>query len=140
MSIEGRIAIDIGFTDTHTAEGVQGVQRITLTATDSYTAGKVAVLTGTVTTAGTTFGAATGYRDASGNTVTFTEISRVAFKASQDSTVSDDAGFAKIRCRTGLVAVGELRVSPGETLTLARTSALTWTAGTASYTLVLYGT
>jgi hypothetical protein len=139
MSIEGRIAIDIGFTDTHTTEGVSAVQRITLTETDSYTSGKVAVLTGTITTAGTTFGAATGYRDASGNTVTFAEIDRVAFKASQDSTLSDDAGFAKIRCRTGRVAVGELRVGGGEALTLARTSALTWTAGTASYTLVLYG-
>jgi hypothetical protein len=140
MSIEGRIAIDIGFTDTHTTEGVQNVQRIALTATDSYTSGKVAVLAGTVTTAGTTFGSATGYRDASGNTVTFTQIQRVAFKASQDSTVSDDAGFAKIRCRTGLVGIGEISIGAGESLTLARTSPVTWTAGTASYTLVLYGT
>jgi len=140
MTIEGRIAIDVGFTDTHTTEGVSAVQRIALTETDSYASGKVAVLTGTITTAGTTFGSATGYRDASGNTVTFAEIARVAFKASQDSTLSDDAGFLKIRSRTGRVAVAELRLGGGEALTLARTSSLTWTAGTASYTVVLYGT
>ncbi len=41
MSIEGRIAVDVGFTDSASSDGVQAVKRLALTSTDSQTTGKV---------------------------------------------------------------------------------------------------
>lgn len=142
MSIEGRIAIDVSFTDTATASSVQNVQRIALTSTDAYTTGKVAVISGTMTTAGTFISVSPipGYVDVSGSAVSFTTVDRVAYKADQDSRVSDVSNTARVRSVGGQIAIGGISAGTGDSLTISRTSALTWSAGTASYTLVLYGT
>ena len=141
MSIEGRIAIDIGFTDTYATGSVQSVQRIALTATDSYTSGKVAVLTGTITTAGTTLAIApVAFIDASGGQVSFTSVERAAFKCSQDAVLSDVGSLTKIRSKSNSVSFANVNLASGDVVTLQRTSPVDWTAGTASYTVFLYGT
>lgn len=131
MSIEGRIAVDIGFTDLHTTEGVQSVQRIALTATDSYTTGKVAVLSGTLETAAVTLSVQpTNYRDASGALVSFSSVSRVIFQASQGVNINDGANYivAQKLCIFNTAGSADFELQP------------VYTSGTASYTLVLYGT
>jgi hypothetical protein len=131
MSIEGRIAIDVGFTDTYTASNMTSVQRITFTATDTYTAGKVAVITGTCGTANVAIGLApSSYRDASGSLVSFAEIQRVAFRSS--SPCFYDSGSKSISGVT--IALIEEQGLPDIGVSVAASS------GTASYTLVLYGT
>jgi hypothetical protein len=130
MSIEGRIAIDVGFTDTYTASAVQSVQRISLTSTDAYTTGKVAVISGTCGTALVSISATpTSYRDASGSVVSFSNVTRIAFQSSRACNYSDSAN--DLLSQTFSVfqpSLTDMQIG------------VTGTSGTASYTIVLYGT
>ena len=136
MSLEGRIAIDVNFADSSDSTGVQSLKKISLVDTTSYSSGKVAIVTGTVGTAAITIvGNNLSYRNASGQLVAFTGFSRVAFQASRDC-LATDADNADNRCRSiGNVSLcdwlpigGSIDIEPK------------FTAGTASYTLVLYRT
>lgn len=135
MSIEGRIAVDVGFADSATSGGVQSLKKISLSDTQAYTSGKVAIITGTCSTAAVSISTApTTYRDASGSLVSFTSLSRIAFSATPLAAVDvsqvTGGGDNSIASRNGSISVVD-------------TSAVTFvytTAGTASYTLVLYGT
>jgi hypothetical protein len=130
MSIEGRIAIDVGFTDTYTASSMTSVQRITFTNTDTYASGKVAVITGTCGTSAVSISIApTSYRDAGGSLVSFADVARVAFQASRECTYED--GFNTLRSQVAAV------FSPVDEPSIS--ISVTGSAGTASYTLVLYG-
>ena len=130
MSIEGRIAIDVGFTDTYTASAVQSVQRISLTSTDAYTTGKVAVISGTCGTALVTIIAnPTSYRDASGSVVSFSNVTRIAFQSSRACNYVDSANDL-ISQTFSVFATSMTDMQIG----------VTGTSGTASYTIVLYGT
>jgi hypothetical protein len=140
MSIDGRVAIDVDFSDVNTGSGVQSVKKITLTDTTSYTTGKVAVVTGTVGTAVTSVAIApTDYRNAAGDIVSFSSVSRVAFAASGANLVrcygnSDTQGQFALYSRIGQVSVSEaFETQAGFEVRVIGT------AGTAAYTLVLYG-
>jgi hypothetical protein len=75
VSIEGRIAIDVNFTDTSTAGGASSVKKISLVDTTAYSSGKVAIVTGTCGTAGVTINpAALTYKDASGAAVSMSAV------------------------------------------------------------------
>lgn len=141
MTIAGRIAIDATFNDTDSTSSVQSTKTISLVSSLSATStNKVAVVSGTMTTAGTTLSASpTTYRDASGSTVSMTQVRFALFQASEDATLSDAGTTCKLRSRLGQPAYGAVTNGIGDSLTIARTSALTWSAGTASYTVVLYG-
>jgi hypothetical protein len=135
MSIEGRIAIDVNFADSSDATGVQSLKKISLVDTTSYSTGKVAIITGTAgTTAAAISTAPTVYKDASGAAVSFSTIQRVAFaatpEASIDTTQRASGGDNVITSRNGQVTIVDV---PSVTMVYT-------TAGTASYTLVLYGT
>jgi len=135
MNIEGRIAIDVNFADSATSDGVQSLKKISLTDTTSYTTGKVMVVTGTVGTTATAISyAPSTYRDASGNVVSLNSISRIAFAATPlayvDATPPGSAADAVVGSKNNSVAVLD-----AEAVAYVYT-----TAGTASYTLVLYGT
>jgi len=138
-SIEGRIAVDVSFADTATSSGVQSLKKISLTDTTSYTAGKVAIVTGTVGTARVTvITSPTTYRNASGEFVSFSNISRVAFSASGPQlveVVSNDTDKTLAASMSSMVAVASCNEVGSIDIAL-----LTATSGTASYTLVLYGT
>lgn len=135
MSIEGRIAVDVSFADTATSSGVQSLKKITLVDTTAYATGKVAIVTGTCGTAAVTISTTpTVYRDSSGALVSFAALERVAFSATPSATVDVQqrgaGGDNYITSRSGQVAVVD---TPAVTFVYT-------TAGTASYTLVLYGT
>lgn len=142
MSIEGRIAIDVSFADTDTSSGVQAIKKIQLVDTTAYTTGKVAIVTGTCGTAGTfVLTAPTTYRNASGQFVSFANVSRVAFSASGGNLVrcygaNDTFGQFALYSRAGQVAASEAFEAEGGQYQMS----VVGTAGTASYTLVLYGT
>jgi hypothetical protein len=136
MSIEGRVAVDVSFADSATSGGVQSLKKIALTGTTPYTSGKVALVTGTVGTAQSFIGIPADYRDAAGNLSTLMLPSRVAFSATGGTIVKlADASGLGLFSKDGSVSVSDV-VPTDDGLTLN----VEGTAGTASYTLVLYGT
>lgn len=135
MSLEGRIAIDVNFADSSDATGVQSLKKVSLVDTTSYSSGKVALITGVAGTATAAIATSpTVYKDASGAAVSFSTIERVAFSAnpaaSIDTTQRISGGDNVISSRNGQVTVVDV---PSVTMVYT-------TAGTATYTLVLYGT
>jgi hypothetical protein len=140
MSLEGRIAIDVNFTDTSTAGGASSVKKISLVDTVPYTSGKVAVVTGTVGTSAVAISVTNlSYKNAAGGAVAFTSsVSRVAFAASGTNSwaLSDATTGMKVVSSDGAVAVsrqsGNGSVSVEQFLLVAGTP-------TAYYTAVFYG-
>lgn len=141
MSIEGRIAVDVSFADSVTSDGVQSLKKISLVDSTSYTSGKVAIVTGTCATATVTVTgvAPATYRNANGDLVVFSEISRAAFAATPAALCYQQGGSSdapKLFSSGGRIAVSDM--NPEQENDAAWFSETT--AGTASYTLVLYGT
>lgn len=133
----GRIAVDVQFADSTTADGIQSLKTISLQDATEYTSGKVVIVTGTVGTV-TQQIPLTTYRNASGGTVAFTTARRVAFQcvgATGFFVLTSLAPFS-----IGAISQGNLAVCdiPGQ---FAATSGhrIVANGGTASYTLVLYG-
>ncbi len=78
MSIEGRINVDALFHHKTNA----GINVLSLAQSDEYTAGKVAILAGTVGESPTPLALQpTSYRDPDGNLVSFVGINRAVVKA-----------------------------------------------------------
>lgn len=142
MSLLGRFAIDVQFTDTAAASGgVKSLKTISLQHATEYNFGKVAVITGTCGTSVVTIDCnAPDYRDAAGDAVTFGTVSRIAFQASGVNNVRcasdqiDGVGYAvTLYSRANQVAVSECIEDNEFEIGVVGTS------GTASYTLVVYG-
>lgn len=136
MSLEGRIAVDIGFTDTYSAEGVQNVQRISLSSAHAHTAGKVLIVSGTMTTAGTSLSFPPAFKDAAGNTVTMTQAHHVAFKSSRRASLEDAFSFV-IQSFDEEVSLTGCKTGSAQTLTIA-SDPDSWTSGTAAYSIFLF--
>ena len=141
MSVKGRFAVDVQFTDSTTASGVQSLKSVTLQHATEYDFGKVALVKGTCGTAVVTVAVSpTTYRDASGNVISFASVSRVAFAATGPNLVACDGSGGcgiddwTIYSRAGQVAVSEALE------TVAFSINVYGTTGTAAYTLVMYGT
>ena len=135
MSIEGRIAVDVSFADSATSSGVQSLKRITLTSTDSYTTGKVALVSGTCGTAAVAVAVAPStYSDSSGSAVSFATVTRFAFAASAAAVCSEATGVGVAISSGSRVSVGDSRSGGTAGFNVSAYS------GTASYTLVIYGT
>jgi len=132
MSIEGRIAVDVSFADKADGTSVQSLKKITLVDTDAYTTGKVALFTGTCGTDVVTLvnDGVTTYKDSSGAAVTFATVKRCAAQASGTNVIVYD-NTSQVICTTGVVALFE---PSSKTITVNTFS------GTASYTVVVYGT
>jgi len=126
MSVSGTFGIDIAFTDSTTVGGAQSLKTIAMREATEYTTGKVAIETATCGTAFQFFGYA-GYRNAAGNTQSLTPR-RLAFRASPAARIINDFGHVLTESE-GNVCVDNWRDHVG----------IQTTAGTATYTLVIYG-
>jgi len=138
--IKGRFGVDVLFTDSTVAGGAKALKTITLQHATEYDFGKVAVITGTCGTAVSTVSLApTTYRNAAGTLVSFANVSRVAFAADGPNMVAcDGSGGCGIDDWTIYSRAGQIAVS--EALeTSAFSINVVGTAGTANYTLVMYG-
>jgi len=131
-SIEGRIAIDVNFAHGATASGVQSLKKIQLVDTKSYTTGKAAIFTGTCGVDIVTLvnDGVTTYKDASGSAVTFATVKRCAAQIAGTTVIVYD-NTSTLLCTDGVAAVFE---PTSKTITVNTFS------GTASYTVVVYGT
>jgi hypothetical protein len=132
MAIDGRINVDVLFHDT---DGTTSLKVVSLEDSAAYTTGKVAIVTGTVGTTEVSVSISPGtYRDASGAIVNFTSVSRFAFAATPGGIASKEGDDAKVVSRDGQVAIASPLYSSADAFFVYSI------AGTASYTLVLYGT
>jgi hypothetical protein len=139
MSVRGTISVDVAFTDSTTVGGAQSLKTITLRDATEYTTGKVAIVTGTVGTAAVTLydaggsGLANLYKNASGDAVGAINVQRIALQASSLVTVNDsDLSLFKLVSNNNLIsACSASGSSVGEIFA---------NSGTASYTVVIYGT
>lgn len=135
MSLEGRIAIDVAFSDSAASTGTQSLKRLVLTSTDAYTSGKVALVAGTCGTAAVAIAVAPStYKDSSGSAVSFATVTRFAFAASAAAVCSEAAGAGVAISGGSRVAVCDSRNGGTAGFNVSAYS------GTASYSLVIYGT
>lgn len=135
-SLDGRIAIDVGFASKSDDGSVQSVKKLTLTDTVAYTSGKVALLKGTLETGGATINwtqLSPEYRDAAGSSVSFINVSRIGFLSTRDAYCSSTGSINRIR------SSGELSINHWNSLDTSISINAVFTSGTAAYTLVLYG-
>jgi len=133
-NIEGRFAVDVGFTDSTSATGSQSLKRLSLASTDTYATGKVAIVSGTCGTAAVAVAVSpSAFIGSGGAVVSFATVSRFAFASSAAAVCSEAVG-------SGLAISGGNRVSICDSRN-AGTSGFNVSAysGTASYTLVIYG-
>jgi len=130
MSIDGEFGIKVAFHDK-TNERMKVVQ---FSDYSQYTSGKVAVVTGTCGTSVVTVSVSpTRFRNSTGDEVSFSSISRVAFIASELSRCVT-SGDATLVSRSNHIAVCD--TDSDDSSFVVRKEG---TSGTASYTLVLYG-
>lgn len=136
MSIEGRIAIDVSFSDTTSDTGMQALKRLVLTSTDAYSSGKVALITGTCGTASVTVSLAPStYKDASGEAVSFSTLTRLAFACSRPAYLNESPAL-RLYSDGGRVSVGDAYLTAASQESVVPL----FTSGTASYSLVILGT
>jgi hypothetical protein len=136
-SVRGTISIDVAFTDSTTVGGAQSLKTITLRDATEYTTGKVAIVTGTVGTSAVAISIQpSSYKDASGSLVSFSSVERVVFLSSRNCLVNEDDTQSQVARSLGRITVGDCAPSLQQSFNIDPD----FTAGTASYTLVLYGT
>ena len=135
MSIEGRINVDCLF---HDKDGTASLKVVSLQDSKEYTTGKVAIITGTAGTAQVSFASIgpTSYKNAAGDTVSFSAVQRVAFSwgGTSERTLAEisDSVFI-LRSKSGSVAVSDCTASTVQPQVSSG-------VGTGTYTIILYGT
>ena len=133
MALDGRITVDVLFHDT---DGAASLKVVSLEDSTEYTSGKVAIVTGTCgTTAVTVDTTDLNYRNASGDLVFISNVQKIAFAASGDASAAVANG-PTLHSSSGSIAVSSAVGVLQDSINIA----VIGTAGTASYTLVLYGT
>lgn len=140
MAVNGNINVNVSFLDKDEQDNVDTEKTITLSSSEIYTAGKVAIVTGTCGTSSGDFHPfdPTSYRDASGNFVSLGAPRYVAFSANGINLVElqTDGGGRILRSSNNEASVTLWNTSLGESGFIAR---VIGTAGTSAYTVVLYG-
>lgn len=133
MSLDGNVSVVFDFNETSSASNVDSLKKVRLASNESYTAGKIAVVSGTIsTTVQNVDLTSLTYRDASGELVTFTNIDRIALVSSRSAYVELVDTGTKIHSDNSKVSVSCVH-NTDDTLRVYTTS------GTSSYTLALYG-
>ncbi len=132
MTIEGRIGIDVLFHDT---DGTNAINVVSLQNVTAISTGTVAVASGVVgTSAVSVLIDPTTYRDASGNVVSLTYVNQIVFKCSAECSVEESSGRAWTRCAANGVVVLGTEQGGIDGFVVGPIG-----SGTATYTLVMYG-
>ena len=131
MSINGRISIDAIFHDT---DGTASINVVSLSESEEYSSGVVAVITGTTSGVQQSLNVQpTNYRDAAGSFVSLYGVSHVIVRSNSGTVIYGDS-------------VNSVVVPPGKTASFATFTdyqpgdlTVYSDGGTASYTIVLIG-
>ena len=132
MSINGRISIDAIFHDT---DGTASINVVSLSESEEYSSGVVAVMTRTASGVLQTLPIApTTYRNAAGDVVYFSYVNHVILRSNSGTVVYADDRNSLV------VASGKIASFATETDSNASDISIYADGGTASYTIILYGT
>jgi hypothetical protein len=143
MAVSGTINVSASFVDTSEAAGVEAEKKLTLSSATVVSTGKVAIVTATVGTAAIEYGPPEGggflggYRDASGDLVSFDTITGFALKADAKTSASQPAAASHfVVSDDDEVAFTRVQLSDvGENFRVQKLS-----AGTCNFSLMIYGT
>lgn len=106
MAISATVNVSGSFLDTVTTEHVEALQKCSLASSEALTGGKVAVVTGT-TDSGSGVDvdpSATGFRNAAGEVVVLTEVSRILLTGNPGVSARFGTGATIIQAVGGRVA------------------------------------
>ena len=132
-ALRGKLAIDVQFTDSTSAGGVNSVKTLALQQASEYTTGKVLTVSGTCGTSAVTIAVAPGtYKDSTGEVVSLAAVNWFAFRSSVLARCDEATGDGVAVSAGDLLAVS---VANGGTAGFE----VYTDSGTASYTLVVYG-
>jgi hypothetical protein len=133
MAIRGKLAVDIQFADTHASGDVSSVKTVAVQNASEYTTGKVVTVSGTCGTSAVTIAVAPStYKDSTGSVVSLAAVDWFAFRSSVLARCDEVTGDGVAVSAGDLLAVS---VANGGTAGFEVYS----DSGTASYTLVVYG-
>lgn len=148
MSTEGYISIVADFNDTYETTAVDVLNKVRMESRDTYTTGKVAVVSGTCSTTASVINVLSpGYTGPDGEAVTFSSVSRIGLIADSRANATGSSGLRslKMSSQNNRVAISEIPegLSAGGggvtyELSIARSLGL-FETGTASYTVFIYG-
>jgi hypothetical protein len=149
MSVEGSISVAVDFNDTASDEGLEVLKKIRLSSNDAYTAGKVAIVSGTCSTTAAVINVLNpGYIGADGEEMSFSSVHRIGLIANERANATGSNGLhsLKISSQNNRVAISEIPEGvaaggggPTYELSIARSLPL-FEDGTASFTVFIYGT
>jgi len=132
MSIEGRISVDCLF---HDKDGTASLKVVSLQESTPISSGKVAFISGTCGTSAVTIQVApTSYRDAAGNLVSFSAITKTIVRAGP--------GAISLTNPTISLAANSVAIVPQEIADFEDEGQLPTAAsvsGTSSYTIIFFG-
>jgi len=133
MAVSGTVNVSASFVDTDETTGVVSDKKVSLASADVHTGGKVALVTGTCGTAVVNIDLTSlGYRDAAGELVTLDIVQRMALKANPGAFAEFVDSGEKLKSLRDRVSI-ECVQNTDDTIHVYTT------AGTSTYTLLLYG-
>lgn len=133
MAVSGTVNVSASFVDTDESTGVVSEKKVSLASADVHTGGKVALVTGTCGTAVVNVDLTSlGYRDAAGDIVSLDIVQRMALKANPGAFAEFVDSGEKLKSLCDRVSI-ECVQNTDDTIHVYTT------AGTSTYTLLLYG-
>lgn len=133
MAVSGTVNVSASFVDTDETTGVVSEKKVSLASADVHTGGKVALVTGTCGTAVVNIDLTSlDYRDAAGELVTLDIVQRMALKANPGAFAEFVDSGEKLKSLRDRVSI-ECVQNTDDTIHVYTT------AGTSTYTLLLYG-
>lgn len=134
MAIDGRISVDALFHDT---DGTASLKVVSLQSSKAYTSDKVAIVTGTIGSSLIAINpAAISYRNAAGDLVSISSVSRIAFMAGKRCKIEPASEDTLVWASPNEPVL--FNTEQGNDLISISPAALG--TATATYTLLLYGT
>lgn len=133
MAVSGTVNVSASFVDTDESTGVVSEKKVSLASANTASGGKVALVTGTCGTAVVNVDLTSlGYRDAAGDVVSLSIVQRMALKANPGAFAEFVDSGEKLKSLCDRVSI-ECVQNTDDTIHVYTT------AGTSTYTLLLYG-
>jgi hypothetical protein len=133
MALSGYIGVTFDFNDTASSPGLETIKKVRLSKDSAFTAGQVAVLSGTADNSQLNIDLQDlTYRNAAGDLVSFSTVYRIAFQCDPGATLRFTGNSERLNSNNNNIAL--TCCIPGDDRLKIST-----TAGTSSYILAIYG-
>jgi len=133
MAVSGTVNVSASFVDTDESTGVVSEKKVARASANTASGGKVAIVTGTCGTASVSVDLSSlGYRDAAGEEVSLSLVSRVAFQATPGAIMAFSPSAESVKSLSNQVSIMSVQNTD-------QTINVNATAGTSSYSMLLYG-